>query len=176
MPESIQGTVSQLFLKATSANAKVLSKIVLRNFAKFTQLKHFEFQDDKFEVGEQESLIRVLCKLKYLQAVSLSKLSAEECALLLEESQLKLTRINLYEVSPATVERALSSLNKCKTLKRVANYESEIKKYVVEQSLKKSLPTCDNLKKLKLSNCAIDSDTAVSIFEAVTTCQHSLKT
>lgn len=170
MPESIRGTISHLFLKATSADAKVLSRIVLGHFAKFTQLKHFQFQDNKFEEGEQESLIKVLCKLANLQVVSLSKLNAKECALLLENSPPKLTRINLFEVLPATVERALSSLNKCKTLKQIGIYESEIKKDVVERSLKKSLPTCNTLKKLKLFNCAIDSDTAVSIVEAVTTC------
>uniref|UniRef100_A0A1X7TZ61 NACHT LRR and PYD domain-containing protein n=1 Tax=Amphimedon queenslandica TaxID=400682 RepID=A0A1X7TZ61_AMPQE len=167
MPESVRRTISELFLKGIMADKNALVKGVLRKVAGLEKLERFDFQGNRFEEGEQEPLIHVLCQLGNLQEVSLSSLSCDECSMLLKSPPPQLNAIRLFELSSAAVETALAS---CKTLQRVMICESEITKEVIKRSLKISLPSCNCLESLKLINCGIDSETACSIIEAAKTC------
>ena len=135
----------------------------LTQICHLTKLERFLFHDNDFKVGEQLPLITELRKLRILRHVSFSQLNPEESKLLF--SFKFMSTIELYHLSPPTIEAVMSCLPEAKSLKCLQIYQSEI-----TQELALLLPLflpSSHLELLELNNCAIESPTACIILDAV---------
>ena len=163
LPPLILGTIFELNLRATSINKECLPHCIPK-IKHFSSLVTFLFHDNGFKEDEQQPLIDNLCRLKNLKKVSFSNLSPAECITVLTESQ-SICEVDFYELSLPSVGAVLATLHQCRTLKCIEMYESHVTREVVAKNLTRSLPP--SLRELKLNNCAIDSNTACVIFDAV---------
>ena len=163
LPPFILGTILELNLRATSINKECLPHCIPK-IKHFSNLVTFLFHDNGFKEGEQQPLIDNLCRLENLKKVSFSNLSPAECVTVLTESQ-SICKVEFYELSLSSVGAVLATLHQCKILESIEMYESHITREVVDKNLMQSLPP--SLRELKLNNCAIDSNTACIIFDAV---------
>ena len=161
LPPSLLRSISKLCLRATSTNKDCLEHC-LSKFNHFDSLEIFMFHDNDFKEGEQKQLIDALCTLKNLKKVSFSNLDCDECRSILRSTSI--CEVVLYELSPSSIKAFFTALSPCKKLECIEIYQSQITQEVVESSLTQS----QNLfRSLKLINCAINSDTARAIIDAV---------
>ena len=165
LPPFILNTISEFNLRATTLNKECL-KHCIATVQYFSNLKMMLFHDNSFKEGEQQPLIDVLCRLQNLKKVSFSNLGPAECVSVLMGSQ-SIREVELYELSPSSIEAVFATLSQCKTLECIEIYQSQIAKDMVERPLTQSLHPFP-FQSLKLINCAIDSDTACVIVDAVT--------
>ena len=164
LPSFVLNTISEFNLRATTLNKESLKHcIALLQY--FSNLKTMLFHDNSFEEGEQQPLIDVLCTLQNLKKVSFSNLGPAECVSVLMGSQ-SIREVELYELSPSSIEAVFITLSQCRTLECIEIYQSQITKEIAEKALTQSHPF--PFQSLKLINCAIDSDTAGVIVDAVT--------
>ena len=171
LPPFILNTISEFNLRATTLNKECL-KHCIAMLRYFSNLKIMLFHDNSFKEGEQQPLIDVLCTLKNLKKVSFSNLDPAECDSVLMGSQ-SIREVELYELSPSSIEAVFTKLSQCRTLECIEIYQSQITKEIAEKALTQSHPF--PFQSLKLINCAIDSDTACVIVDAVT-CSPTLRT
>ena len=165
LPSFVLNTISEFNLRATTLNKECL-KHCIATLQYFSNLKMMLFHDNNFKEGEQQPLIDVLCRLQNLKKVSFSNLGPAECVSVLMGSQ-SIREVELYELSPSSIEAVFATLSQCKTLECIEIYQSQIAKDMVERPLTQSLHPFP-FQSLKLINCAIDSDTACVIVDAVT--------
>ena len=168
----ILGTTLDLNLRATTISQECLPYCI-RKIEHFSKLETFLFHDNEFKEGEQQPLIDNLCRLKKLKKVSFSNLSPAECITVLTVSQ-SIREVEFYEFSLPSIEAVLATLSQCRTLECIEVYQSCITSAVAGRMSMQSLPP--SLRELKLNNCAIDSNTACVIFDAVICSDSSLQT
>ena len=172
LPSFVLNTISEFNLRATTLNKECL-KHCIATLQYFSNLKMMLFHDNSFKEGEQQPLIDVLCRLQNLKKVSFSNLGPAECVSVLMGSQ-SIREVELYELSPSSIEAVFTTLSQCRTLECIEIYQSQITKEMVKRPLTQSLHPFP-FQSLKLINCAIDSDTACVIVDAVT-CSPTLQT
>ena len=168
LPPFILKTISELYLRATSIDKGCLQHCIPK-FDHFIKLETFLFHDNDFKEGEQQPIINALSKLKYLKKVSFSNLSSSECVGILAN----IREIELYDLSQSSIEAVFTTLSQCRKLECVEIYQSQITKEIAEKALTQSHPF--PIQSLRLINCAINSDTACVIVDAVT-CSPTLQT
>ena len=164
LPPFILNTISEFNLRATKLNKECL-KHCIATLQYFSNLKIMLFHDNSFKEGEQQPLIDVLCTLQNLKKVSFSNLDPAECVSVLMGSQ-SIREVELYELSSSSLEAVFTTLSQCRKLECIEIYQSQITKEMVERALTQLHPF--PFQSLKLINCAIDSDTACVIVDAVT--------
>ena len=162
LPPFVLKTISELYLRATSIDKDCLQHCIPK-FDHFIKLETFLFHDNNFKEGEQQPLINALSKLKYLKKVSFSNLSSPECVGILAN----IREIELYDLSPSSIEAVFTTLSQCRKLECVEIYQSQITKEIAGRAFAQSRHPFP-FRSLKLINCAIDSDTACLIVDAVT--------
>lgn len=162
LPFFVLKTITELYLRAASINKDCLQHCIPK-FDHFIQLETFLFHDNDFKEGEQQPIINALSKLKYLKKVSFSNLSSSECVGILAN----IREIELYDLSPSSIEAVFTTLSQCTTLECIEIYQSQITEEIAERALAQSRASFP-FRSLKLINCAIDSGAAHVIIEAVT--------
>ena len=162
LPSLILKTITELYLRATSIDKDCLQHCIPK-FDHFIQLETFLFHDNDFAEGEQQPIINALCKLKYLKKVSFSNLSSSECVDILAN----IREIELYDLSPSSIEAIFTTLSQCTTLECIDIYQSQITEEIAGRALAQSRHPFP-FRSLKLINCAIDSGAAHVIIDAVT--------
>ena len=165
LPQCILENIGSLYLQGIEVDGDCFKKG--KKIPSFIKLWELLFHDNYFKEGEQLCFIETLCSCsKSLQHVSFSTLSPHECVTLLTNSHI-LHTIELYQLSPPSIEAVIECLSKNTTLQILKICQSEIKANVITH-LPKTLPS-SFLKSLELINCAIDSDTVRIIAEAINT-------
>ena len=163
LPEFILNNVVHLYLRGVEVDVNCLNNLISA-IPNFTNLKMFLFHDNNFKEGEQKYFIEAFCSSKFLQSVSFSRLSPNECETLLTNLH-TLHTIELYQLSPPSVEAVIRCLSNTTTLSNLQIHQSEVKAEFVTY-LPTTLPS-SYLKSLEFINCAIDSVTVRIIADAV---------
>ena len=163
LPEFILNNLVRLYLRGIEVDVNCLNDLISAT-PKLINLKMFLFHDNNFKEGEQKCFIEALCSSKFLEHVSFSTLSPDECVLLLSNSH-ALHTIELYQLSPLSIETVIKCLSSSKALKTLQIHQSEVKTDFIDD-LPTILPS-SHLKSLEFINCAIDSVTVRIIADAV---------
>ena len=167
IPKYILNNLCSLLLRGIEVDVCCLDNLVLA-IPNLINLKKFLFHDNYFKEGEQKHFIEILCRSKSLQRVSFSTLSPDECVTLLTSSH-TLHTIELYQLSPPSIEAVIKSLSNTTTLSNLHIHQSEVKADFID-NLSMTLPS-SHLKSLEFINCAIDSVTVRIIADAVMRCR-----
>ena len=163
LPKCILSNLHYLNLRGVEVDVGCLHDLVSAT-PKLVNLNKFLFHDNNFKEGEQRHFIENLCLSKSLEHVSFSTLSPDECVSLLTSSH-TLHTIELYQLSPPSIEVVIKSLSSSKGLKTLQIHQSEVKDDFIDD-LPMILPS-SYLKSLEFINCAIDSVTVRVIADAV---------
>ena len=163
LPNCILSNLRYLNLRGVEIDAGCLHDLVLAT-PKLVNLSKFLFHDNNFKEGEQRHFIETLSLSKSLEHVSFSTLSPDEGMTLLTSSH-TLHTIELYQLSPPSIETVIKYLSSSKGLKTLQIHQSEVKDDLVTY-LPISLPS-SHLKSLEFINCAIDSVIVCIIADAV---------
>ena len=163
LPKFILNNLVHLYLRGIEVDVDCLNDLISAT-PSLINLKMFLFHDNNFKEGEQKCFIEALCFSKFLEHVSFSTLSPDECVLLLSNSQ-TLHTIELYQLSPLSIEAVIKCLSSSKALKTLQIHQSEVKTDFIDD-LPTILPS-SHLKSLEFINCAIDSVIVHIITDAV---------
>ena len=167
IPKYILNNLCSLHLRGIEVDVCCLDNLVLA-IPNFINLKKFLIHDNYFKEGEQKHFIEVLCRSKSLQHVSFSRLSPDECIILLTNLY-TLHTIELYQLSSFSINAVIRCLSSTTTLSNLQIHQSEVKADFIDD-LSVTLPS-SRLKSLKFINCAIDSVTVHIIADAIMRCR-----
>ena len=162
IPTYILNNLCSLHLRAIEVDVCCLDNLASA-IPNLINLKKFLFHDNYFKEGEQKHFIEVLFS-KSLQHVSFSRLSPDECVSLLTNLH-TLHTIELYQLSPLSIEAVIRYLPSTTNLSILQICQSEVKAEFIA-FLPTTLPY-SHLKSLEFINCAIDSVTVRIIADAV---------
>ena len=161
-PKYCLSTVELISLRGN--HIKVIS-IPENGFHNLPNLKKFLFHDNEIEFCYHRPLIRALKnEARSIQHVSFSNLSGRECRLLLSIPSLE--TVELWQICSTSVTAVVTAIEGNIGLKSLEINQSKIDCRNVEK-LPWFLPT-SRITSLVFSNCAIDSNTADIIAQAVT--------
>ena len=163
LPGFIINNLHSLYLRGIEVDVNCLDNLVLA-VPNLINLKMFLFHDNNFKEGEQKYFIESLCSSKFLQHVSFSRLGPDECETLLTNLY-TLHTIELYQLSPPSVETVIRCLSNPTTLSNLQICQSKVKAEFTTY-LPTTLPS-SHLKSLEFINCVIDSVTVRIIADAV---------
>ena len=138
-------------------------------FAKFHNLSTLLYHNNRLQEGNQRSLLESMIPMHNIKRVSFSKLSSEECSLLLTKIP-NLNIVELYQLGSDSIKALIECLPSAASLRVVRIEQSQC---FVENlgQLPKALSS-STLQNLELINCAIDSDIVRIIVEAVLESTH----
>ena len=167
IPKYILNNLCSLHLRGIEVDVCCLDNLVSA-IPNLINLKKFLFHDNYFKEGEQKHFIEALSYSKSLQQISFSRLSTDECVSLLTNLH-TLHTIELYQLSPPSIEAVIRCLSNTTTLSNLHIHQSEVKADFIDD-LSMTLPS-SCLKSLEFINCAIDSVTVRIIADAVMRCR-----
>ena len=160
LPPQFLSKVEFINLRGNHLNVLPIPK---HGFHNFTSLHTFLFHDNDITFDGHHPLIQAL-KAVGIQRVSFSNLSGRECALLLSIPSLE--TVELWQICSTSITAVVTAIAGNIKLKSLEINQSKIDCRNVEQ-LPWFLPT-SRITSLVFSNCAIDSNTADIIAQAVT--------
>ena len=163
LPEFILNSLRFLNLRGVEVDVNCLNDLISTT-PNLTNLETFLFHDNFFNEGDQKYFIETLRFSKFLQFVSFSRLSPNECETLLCNLH-TLHKIELFQLSPPSIEAVIRCLSNTTTLCNLQIHQSEVKAEFIDD-LSTTLPS-SHLKSLEFINCAIDSVTVRIIADAV---------
>ena len=161
-PEHILAHLGSLRLMSCELQPQSATELA-RHFHKFRNLGTFLYHNNRFKEGNQLQLLQAMMPLQ-CKHVSFSKLSPEECSLLLTRIP-SVSIVELYQLGSSSIEALIECLHNSVSLEVMHIEQSQCTKENISQ-LPKTLPS-SILQKLKLINCGIDSDSICIIIEAV---------
>ena len=140
-----------------------------KRFDKFHNLSTLLYHNNQLQEGNQHSLLEAIIPMHNIKRVSFSKLSSEECSLLLTKIP-NLNTVELYQLGSDSIKALIECLPSAASLRVVRIEQSQC---FVENlgQLPKALSS-STLQNLELINCAIDSDIVRIIVEAVLESTH----
>ena len=161
LPQHCLSTVEFINLRGNHLNVAIPED----GFRNLPSLRTFLFHDNEIPFHAHHSLIRALKNEAVgIQHVSFSNLSEEECALLLSIPSLE--TVELWQICSTSVTAVVTAIEGNTKLNSLEINQSKIDCRNVEK-LPWFLPT-SRITSVVFSNCAIDSNTADIIAQAVT--------
>lgn len=136
---------------------------------KFHNLSTLLYHNNRFHEGDQRSLLEAMIPMHNIKRVSFSKLSSEECSLLLTKIP-NLSTAELYQLGSNSVKTVVECLPCAASLEVVRIEQSQC--FVEDFSQLPDALSSSTLQDLELINCGINLDIVPIIVEAVLESTH----
>ena len=161
-----------VLLRLMSCGLQSSSVIELaKQFHKFHRLDTLSFHNNQLKEGEQLPLLKAMttAPLQYCR-ITFSKLSPEECSVLLTKSCCSINKVELYQLESFSIQSVIECLPKSHSLQilHIEQTQCTIENLCL---LPTTLPS-STIKQLELINCAIDSNSVCTVIEAVLKSPH----